>query len=82
MAQKMLFFPHQASVCSCGWRGAGRGWAPEGPGAGGLGLPHAQVVLAGWPAWRLSQSMLSTPLQLNSPAQPAAVHMVPPSLQS
>jgi hypothetical protein len=65
-----------------GGPGVGAGGGGAGPGAGGLGLPHAQVVLAGWPAWRLSQSMLSTPLQLNSPAQPAAVHMVPPSLQS
>jgi len=50
------------------------GLGEYGGGPGRSGAPQAQLVFVGWPLCRESQSMLSTPLQLNSPAQPAAVH--------
>jgi hypothetical protein len=61
--------------------GLGDGPGAGGPGAGGLPHEHDVFFAAAFDA-RLSQSMLSTPLQLNSPAQPFAVHIVPASLQS
>ena len=59
------------------------GLGAGGSGGAGAGAPHAQLMLcAGARACRLSQSMLSTPLQSKSPAHPPAAHIVPVSLQS
>jgi hypothetical protein len=58
------------------------GLGAGGSGGAGAGAPHAQLMLcAGARACRLSQSMLSTPLQSKSPAHPPAAHIVPSSLQ-